>query len=84
MAEGRIVLITTKTFTTMLDKNKLSCDHEIALTYLIELVRDIGLFELSEDGECLHTTGKTLNLETFDKNDWLLCLDAIGEKEIKF
>ena len=68
----------------MLDKEKLSCDHEIALTNLIELVRDIGLFELDEDGECLHTTGKPLNLESFSKNDWLLCLDAIGEKENPF
>lgn len=68
----------------MLDKEKLSCDHEIALTNLIELVRNIGLFELDEDGEHLHTTGKTLNLETFDKNDWLLCLDAIGEKKNPF
>ena len=68
----------------MLDKTKLSCDHEIALTNLIELVRDLGLFELDEDGEYLHTTGKTLNIESFDKNDWLLCLDAIGEKENPF
>ena len=68
----------------MLDKERLSCDHEIALTNLIELVRDLGLFEQDEDSECLHTTGKPLNLESFDKNDWLLCLDAIGEKEIKF
>ncbi len=68
----------------MLDKERLSCDHEIALTNLIELVRDLGLFELDDDGEGLHTTGKTLNLESFDKNDWLLCLDAIGEKENPF
>ena len=68
----------------MLNKEKLSCDHEIALTNLIELVRDIGLFELDDDGEDLHTTGKTLDLESFDKNDWLLCLDAIGEKENPF
>lgn len=68
----------------MLDKERLSCDHEIALTNLIELVRDLGLFELDDDGENLHTTGKTLNLESFDKNDWLLCLDAIGEKENPF
>ena len=68
----------------MLDKNKLSCDHEIALTNLIELVRDIGLFELSEDGEWMHTTGKTLDLESISVNDWLLCLDAIGEKENPF
>ena len=68
----------------MLDRERLSCDHEIALTNLIELVRDLGLFELDDDGENLHTTGKTLNLESFDKNDWLLCLDAIGEKENPF
>lgn len=68
----------------MLDRERLSYDHEIALTNLIELVRDLGLFELDEDGECLHTTGKSLNLESFDKNDWLLCLDAIGEKENPF
>ena len=68
----------------MLDRERLSCDHEIALTTLIELVRDLGLFELDDDGENLHPTGKTLNLESFDKNDWLLCLDAIGEKENPF
>ena len=68
----------------MLDRERLSCDHEIALTNLIELVRDLGLFELDDDGENLHTTGLTLNLESFDKNDWLLCLDAIGEKENPF
>ena len=65
----------------VLDRNKLTCDHEIALTNLIELVRDVNLFEEGGDDEFLYTTGKTLNLESFDKNDWLLCLDAIGEKE---
>lgn len=68
----------------MLDKERLSCDHEIALTNLIELVRDVHLFEEDEDGESLYTTGKTLDLQHFDKNDWLLCLDAIGEKENPF
>ena len=67
----------------MLNKEKLSCDHEIALTNLIELVRDIGLFEESDE-DWLITTGKTLDLESFSKNDWLLCLDAIGEKENPF
>lgn len=64
----------------MVDKERLSCDHEIALTHLIELVRDLDLFELDEDGENLHTTGNTLNLESFYKNDWLLCLDAIKDE----
>ena len=69
----------------MLDREQLSCDHEIALTNLIELVRDLGIFEEDEsDDTSLITTGKTLNLETFSKNDWLLCLDAIGEKENPF
>ena len=68
----------------VLDRNKLTCDHEIALTNLIELVRDIHLFEEGGEDEFLHTTGRTLNLESFDKNDWLLCLDAIGEKRESF
>ena len=70
---------------TIIDRQNLSCDHEIALTNLVELVRDLHLFEEDEkDDTMLYTTGEVLNLEHFSKNDWLLCLDAIGEKKNPF
>ena len=69
----------------IIDRTRLSCDHEIALTNLVELVRDLHLFEEDEkDDTMLYTTGEVLNLERFSKNDWLLCLDAIGEKKNPF
>lgn len=68
---------------TMVNRDKLTCDHEIALTNLIELIRDLGLFEVGDDGDLI-TTGKMLDLEHFSMNDWLLCLDAIGEKKNPF
>lgn len=57
-------------------KEQLSIDEKIALGRLVDLVKEIGLFVSEGDESTLYTTGETLNLECFDKDDWELCLKA--------
>lgn len=62
-------------------KENLSIDERIAIESLIELVRDARVLVQdnnfgSEDN--MVTTGETLDLYSFDKSDWELCLNAIN------
>ena len=62
-------------------KENLSIDERIAIECLIELVRDARVLVQdnnfgSEDN--MVTTGETLDLYSFNKSDWELCLNAIN------
>lgn len=62
-------------------KENLSIDERIAIESLIELVRDARVLVQdnnfgSEDN--MVTTGETLDLYSFNKSDWELCLNAIN------
>ena len=61
-------------------KENLSIDERLAIESLIELVRDARVLIQdnnfgSEDN--MVTTGETLDLYSFNKSDWELCLNAI-------
>ena len=61
-------------------KENLSLEERIAIASLIELVRDANVLVPddnygSEDN--MVTTGKTLDLYSFNKSDWELCLKTI-------
>lgn len=61
-------------------KENLSLEERWAITQLIELVREANILVPddnfgSEDN--LVTTGQTLDLYSFNKSDWDLCLNAI-------
>lgn len=60
-------------------KRELSFDELSAVESLITLVRDLGLFVDDEEEDWVHTTGETLNLESFAKEDWETCLNLIKE-----
>lgn len=62
-------------------KENLSFEERCAIEQLIELVRDAKVLvpdnnEGSEDN--LVTTGETLDLYSFNKSDWELCLNSIS------
>lgn len=62
-------------------KENLSIDERIAIECLIELVRDARVLVQdnnfgSEDN--MVTTGETLDLYSFNKSDWELCLNTIN------
>lgn len=61
-------------------KEKLSFEERWAISQLIELVRDANVLVPdnnfgSEDN--LVTTGEVLDLYSFNKSDWDLCLAAV-------
>ena len=63
-------------------KENLSIDERLAIELLIELVRDARVLIQdnnfgSEDN--MVTTGETLDLYSFNKSDWELCLNAIKD-----
>jgi len=63
-------------------KENLSIDERIAIECLIELVRDARVLVQdnnfgSEDN--MVTTGETLDLYSFNKSDWELCMNAIND-----
>jgi hypothetical protein len=63
-------------------KEHLNVEERIAISLLIELVRDAEVLVQdnnfgSEDN--MVTTGKTLDLYSFNKSDWQICLKALEE-----
>lgn len=63
-------------------KEYLNVEERIAISLLIELVRDAEVLVQdnnfgSEDN--MVTTGKTLDLYSFNKSDWEICLKALGD-----
>lgn len=63
-------------------KEHLNVEERIAISLLIELVRDAEVLVQddnfgSEDN--MVTTGKTLDLYSFNKSDWQTCLKALEE-----
>ena len=63
-------------------KEHLNVEERIAISLLIELVRDAEVLVQddnfgSEDN--MVTTGKTLDLYSFNKSDWQICLKALED-----
>lgn len=63
-------------------KERLSVDERIALSLLVELVRDANVLVQdntfgSEDN--MVTNGQPLDLHSFNKSDWELCLKALDD-----
>jgi hypothetical protein len=63
-------------------KEHLNVEERIAISLLIELVRDAEVLVDddtfgSEDN--MVTTGKPLDLYSFNKSDWQICLKALEE-----
>lgn len=63
-------------------RENLSIEERMAIESLIELVRDARVLipddNIGSDDNMI-TTGETLDLYSFDKSDWNLCLNAIGK-----
>ncbi len=62
-------------------KENLSFEERWAIEQLIELVRDAKVLVPDNNGgseDNLVTTGETLDLYSFNKSDWELCLNAIS------
>lgn len=63
-------------------KEYLNVEERIAISLLIELVRDAEVLVQdnnfgSEDN--MVTTGKPLDLYSFNKSDWEICLNALND-----
>lgn len=59
-------------------KENLSFEERWAIEQLIELVRDAKVLVPDNSEDNLVTTGETLDLYSFNKLDWELCLNAIS------
>lgn len=61
-------------------KEHLSVEERLALGHLVELCKRVNLLvEDDGDSDWLITTGETLDLESIEKKDWELCLNALED-----
>lgn len=59
-------------------KEKLSIEERMALGHLVELCKRVNLLVEDEgDSDWLITNGEPLDLESIEKEDWELCLNAL-------
>jgi len=59
-------------------KEKLSIEERMALGHLVELCKKVNLLVEDEgDSDWLITNGEPLDLESIEKEDWELCLNAL-------
>lgn len=59
-------------------KEKLSIEERMALGHLVELCKKVNLLVEDEgDSDWLITNGEPLDLESIEKEDWKLCLNAL-------
>lgn len=59
-------------------KEKLSIEERMALGHLVELCKRVNLLvEDDGDSDWLITNGEPLDLESIEKEDWELCLNAL-------
>lgn len=61
-------------------KEHLSVEERLALGYLVELCKSVNLLVESDcDSDWLITNGEPLDLESFEKKEWELCLNALED-----
>jgi len=61
-------------------KEHLSVEERLALGYLVELCKRVNLLvEDDGDSEWLITNGEPLDIESIEKSDWELCLNALED-----
>lgn len=61
-------------------KEHLSVEERLALGNLVELCKRVNLLvEDDGDSDWLITNGEPLNLESIEKKDWQLCLNALED-----
>ena len=61
-------------------KEHLSIEERMALGYLVELCKKVNLLIEDEgDSDWLITNGEPLDLESYEKKDWDLCLKALED-----
>jgi hypothetical protein len=63
-------------------KEHLNVEERIAISLLIELVRDAEVLvddDTFGSENNMVTTGKTLDLHSFNKSDWQICLKALED-----
>ena len=59
-------------------KEKLSIEERMALGHLVELCKKVNLLVEDEgDSDWLITNGEPLDLESIEKEDWELCINAL-------
>jgi hypothetical protein len=61
-------------------KEHLSIEERLALSHLVELCKRVNLLVEDEgNSDWLITNGEPLNLESIEKKDWDLCINALED-----